>query len=84
IARSLGLKTSDRPESQDFITGGDYAPLFRKEEIKEGNIVDEGGKILGRHRGIIYYTVGQRRGLGIASQRPLYVSKIDAKKTESS
>ncbi|MFC1819979.1 tRNA 2-thiouridine(34) synthase MnmA [Thermodesulfobacteriota bacterium] len=80
IARSLGLKTSDRPESQDFITGGDYAPLFRKEEIKEGNIVDEGGKILGRHRGIIYYTVGQRRGLGIASQRPLYVSKIDAKK----
>ncbi len=78
MARSLGLETADRPESQDFIAGGNYSTLFNKEELKKGDIVDEKGNILGKHRGIIYYTLGQRRGLGIASDRPLYVSKIDA------
>ncbi len=78
LARSLGLETADRPESQDFISGGDYSSLFNKEEVKEGQIVDEKGDILGKHRGIIHDTVGQRRGLGIASDRPLYVMKIDA------
>ena len=79
IAGSLSLETATRPESQDFIVGGDYSTLFANEEAKEGDIVDEDGNILGRHRGIIHYTVGQRRGLGISSQRPLYVTKIDAK-----
>ncbi len=79
IARSLGLESADRPESQDFIDGGDYSLLFSKDEVKEGDIVDEEGNILGRHRGIIHYTLGQRRGLGIASVRPLYVVKLDAK-----
>lgn len=78
MARSFGLETAERPESQDFIAGGDYASLFNGEEIRAGDIVDEEGRILGRHRGIIHYTVGQRRGLGIASQQPLYVMKIDA------
>ncbi len=78
LARSFGLETADRPESQDFIAGGDYSSLFNKEEVREGQIVDEKGDILGKHRGIIHYTVGQRRGLGIASDRPLYVMKIDA------
>jgi tRNA-specific 2-thiouridylase len=78
IARSLGLTSADRPESQDFIAGGDYSPLFNKEEVREGDIVDEKGRVLGRHKGIIYYTVGQRRGLGIASSQPLYVKNIDA------
>jgi tRNA-specific 2-thiouridylase len=78
MARSLGLESADRRESQDFISGGDYSPLFREEEVKEGEIVDENGTILGKHRGIIYYTVGQRRGLGIASEQPLYVTGIDA------
>ena len=78
IARSLGLETADRPESQDFISGPDYSPFFREEEINEGDIVDQEGNILGRHGGIVYYTVGQRRGLGIASPRPLYVLRIDA------
>jgi tRNA-specific 2-thiouridylase len=78
MARSLGLESADRRESQDFISGGDYSPLFREEEVKEGEIVDEHGTILGKHRGIIYYTVGQRRGLGIASEQPLYVTTIDA------
>lgn len=77
IARSLGFETAHRPESQDFIAGGDYSTLFNKDEIDEGDIVDDQGNILGRHRGIIYYTVGQRRGLGIASHRRLYVMKID-------
>jgi len=78
IASSLGLKTSDRPESQDFISGNDYSPLFTIGEIRPGDIVDEKGNVLGRHNGIIHYTVGQRKGIGIAAYRPLYVSRIDA------
>ncbi len=78
IARSMGLHTSDRPESQDFISGGDYTPFFKEEEIHEGDIVNKEGRVLGKHKGIIYYTVGQRRGLGIAAPNPLYVSEIDA------
>ncbi len=78
LARSLGLETADREESQDFIDGGDYSILFAENEIKAGEIVDEKGQVLGEHRGIIHYTVGQRRGLGIASHQPLYVSRIDA------
>lgn len=78
IARSYGLETADCPESQDFMAGGDYSTLFNREEIKGGPIVDEKGDILGKHRGIIHFTIGQRRGLGIAAHRPLYVAKIDA------
>ncbi len=77
IARSIGLHTSERPESQDFISGGDYTPFFNKEDIRGGDIVDKEGNVLGRHRGIIYYTIGQRKGLGIAAPKPLYVSQID-------
>jgi len=80
IARSLGLETANRPESQDFIAGRDYTPLFNDDEIRQGDIVDENGCLLGKHRGIIHYTVGQRRGLGVASDRPLYVMDIDADK----
>jgi tRNA-specific 2-thiouridylase len=77
-ARFLELETAEEPESQDFIAGGNYASLFTEEEAKEGDIVDEKGYILGKHRGIIRYTIGQRRGLGIAAPQPLYVVKIDA------
>lgn len=80
MARSLGLKTSERPESQDFISGGDYSPFFLEREIKEGDIVDEKGELRGKHKGIIYYTVGQRKGLGISSPKPLYVKRIDPEK----
>jgi tRNA-specific 2-thiouridylase len=80
MARSFGLASADRAESQDFIAGGDYSLFFEKNEIKPGDIVDRDGKILGKHRGIIHHTVGQRRGLGIASDRPLYVVKINAAK----
>ncbi|MGD2096462.1 MAG: tRNA 2-thiouridine(34) synthase MnmA [Desulfobacterales bacterium] len=78
IAGSLGLQTANREESQDFIDGGDYSILFDQKEIKAGDIVNEAGRVLGKHRGIIHYTIGQRRGLGIASQHPLYVHRIDA------
>jgi len=80
IALSMGLDTAHRPESQDFISGGDYSLLFRNGEIKDGDILDEKGDIIGRHRGVIHYTIGQRRGLGISSKRPLYVKSIDAAK----
>jgi len=78
-ARELGLTVADRPESQDFIAGGDYGPLFKPGESREGDIVDERGKVLGRHRGIVHYTIGQRRGLGVDGGKPLYVTAIDAK-----
>ena len=77
IAFSIGLDTAGRAESQDFIAGGDYSPLFKPGEIRPGDIVDETGKVLGRHPGIVYYTVGQRRGLGIASRHRLFVRQID-------
>ncbi|MCJ7593451.1 MAG: tRNA 2-thiouridine(34) synthase MnmA [Desulfobacterales bacterium] len=80
MARSFGLETADHPESQDFMACGDYSFLFEKKEINAGDIVDEQDHILGRHRGIIHYTVGQRRGLGVSSRRPLYVRTIDAER----
>ena len=79
-AKSLGFRTSDRRESQDFVSGNDYSLLFRMEEIRPGDIADEKGNVLGRHHGIIHYTIGQRKGLGIAAARPLYVKRIDSKK----
>lgn len=81
-ARELGLEVAERPESQDFITGGDYSLLFSGKDIKPGNIVNEEGKVLGRHRGIIHYTVGQRKGLGISNPVPLYVLRIDPEKNQ--
>jgi len=80
IAHSLGLETPDRPESQDFVSGQRHSCFFEKECIQTGDIVDEMGNILGTHNGIIHYTIGQRKGLGISSPLPLYVLKIDAAK----
>ena len=77
FARKFGLEVSDKPDSQDFYEG-DYNELLGVEE-KEGNIVDINGKILGKHKGIWNYTVGQRKGLGISSAEPLYVIKLDKK-----
>ncbi len=79
MAREFGLETAELPESQDFIAGGDYGSLFKDSALSEGDIVDEAGKILGRHRGIAYYTIGQRRGVGVAAGSPVYVSRIEAK-----
>ena len=90
IARSHGLELADKPESQDFIAGGDYSPLFADRPPESGDIVDAEGTVLGRHRGLPYYTIGQRRGLGIGAgvvpsvgdegkseAEPLYVIGLD-------
>jgi tRNA-specific 2-thiouridylase len=74
----LGSYSKDRVREIARSAGRDYAPLFADDEIRQGDIVNENGCLLGQHRGIIHYTVGQRRGLGIASDRPLYVMDIDA------
>ena len=81
IARELGLEVADKPESQDFVAGGDYAPIFADRPLETGDFVDEAGNILGRHRGLPFYTVGQRRGLGISTgPEPLYVLRLEADK----
>lgn len=82
-ARQLGLRTAERPESQEicFIPSGDYPFFLRdylKREFEPGPIVDNDGKLLGTHKGIIHHTVGQRQGLGIAAAHPLYVLRIDS------
>lgn len=77
-ARALGLEVADKPESQDFIAGGDYSPLFADRPPESGDIVDETGTVVGRHRGLPYYTIGQRRGLGVSlGPDPLYVLRLD-------
>jgi len=84
MARDASLPVSENPESQDicFIPQGNYREFFssRHENIQPGDIVDLSGKILGRHKGIPFYTIGQRSGLGIAAPAPLYVIGIDAEK----
>ena len=83
LARRFGLPTAEREASQDicFIPDGDYAAFvtrLRPEAAEPGDIVDLDGNVLGRHEGIIHYTVGQRRGLGIGGPGgPLYVVRLD-------
>jgi len=81
IARERGLPTSEKPESQDicFITDGSYREFLagkRPASLAEGPIVDVQGRTLGTHPGIAHFTVGQRKGLGIASGKPVYVVGI--------
>ena len=84
---NLKLNVSSKPESQDicFIPNGDYGSVinkFKPQSFSKGNIVDLSGKTLGTHNGIINFTIGQRKGIKISSEKPLYVIKIDAKKNE--
>ena len=85
-ARQLGLVTAEKPESQEicFVPDGDYARVVERVRPDglpgEGEIVDGEGRVLGRHRGIHHYTVGQRRGLGIAAEERLYVTALDAER----
>lgn len=81
-ARSRGLPSADRMESQDvcFIADGDYRRFIRErapELLQPGPMVDEQGRVLGEHRGLALYTVGQREGLGISAREPLYVLALD-------
>jgi tRNA-uridine 2-sulfurtransferase len=84
-ALQLGLRVHDKPESQEvcFIYEASYHSFLSerlKESIEPGPIIDREGNILGRHRGIPFYTIGQRRGLGMARGKPLYVTGIDREK----
>ncbi|NNM73525.1 tRNA 2-thiouridine(34) synthase MnmA [Enterovirga aerilata] len=83
LAREFGLPVADKPDSQDicFVPQGRYADVLEKlrpEAAREGEIVHLDGRVLGRHRGVAHFTVGQRRGLGVAGGEPLYVVRLDA------
>jgi len=87
IARKLDLNVADKPDSQDicFVPNGDYASViekFRPNSFSKGNIKNMRGEVIGVHEGIINYTIGQRKGIGISNEKPLYVVKIIADKNE--
>lgn len=83
IAKEIGLGVASKPDSQEIcFVDDDYGNFIEnrlKEKIKPGNFVDTKGNIIGKHRGIIHYTIGQRKGLGIAFGKPMYVVDIDSK-----
>ncbi len=87
IAGELGLAVADKPDSQDicFVPQGRYADVIlrlRPDAAEPGDILHMDGRVIGRHEGIIHYTIGQRRGLGISDAEPLYVVKVDALKKQ--
>ena len=79
LAKEAGLEAANREESQDFVGEEYFDVLFSDKPSVPGDIIDLDGHVLGRHRGIEHYTVGQRRGLGVAVNYPVYVHSIDAK-----
>lgn len=88
MAAGAGFEIAHKPDSQEicFVTDGHYTDYIIKNSVsgtfKEGNFVDEKGRILGRHRGIIFYTVGQRKGLGLPLGYPAYVKSINPETNE--
>jgi tRNA-specific 2-thiouridylase len=88
IASELGLIVADKPDSQDicFVPDGKYADIVQKvkpDAAAPGDIVDDAGNVLGRHDGVIHFTVGQRKGLGLSGNgEPLFVLKLDAAKAQ--
>lgn len=83
VARDSSLKTADKEESMEicFVPDNDYGGFLQKADLvqkHEGEIVDVHGRVLGRHDGIEFYTIGQRKGLGISAPKPLYVIELDA------
>ena len=82
-ARALGLRVAEKPDSQEicFVPDGDYASFVERQApaaVKAGAVADESGRTLATHEGVHRFTIGQRKGLGISSQVPLYVLRIDA------
>jgi len=87
IASELKLNVADKPDSQDicFVPNGNYASVikkFRPESFQKGDILDIEGNVIGKHDGIINFTIGQRKGIGIAYKEPLYVVNMNAKRNE--
>ncbi|MBR4012291.1 MAG: tRNA 2-thiouridine(34) synthase MnmA, partial [Spirochaetaceae bacterium] len=80
MARERGLKAAEKAESQDFVPPEFFDVIFSDVPPVPGDIVDLSGKVLGKHKGIEYYTIGQRRGLGVSANVPLYVHSIDPEK----
>ena len=85
IAKEMGMDVYNKPDSQEicFVKDNDYANYVKKhsnKRIEEGYFVDTKGNVLGKHKGIINYTIGQRKGLGIAFGKPMFVLDINAKK----
>ena len=83
LANELGLRVAEKPDSQDicFVPQGKYQAVVEKLRpgaIEPGEIVHVDGRVMGRHNGVINFTVGQRRGLGVATGEPLFVVKLDA------
>ena len=84
LAAEMGLIVADKPDSQDicFVPNGNYADIITKlrpNSALAGDIVHVDGRVLGRHEGILRFTIGQRKGLGVATGEPLYVVKLDAR-----
>ena len=84
LAAEQGFETAHKSDSQDicFVPDGDYAAFmggYTGKTPREGDFVDKNGTVLGRHKGIMHYTIGQRKGLGVAFGKPMYVIGIDAK-----
>lgn len=82
VARHCGLKTADKEESMEicFVPDNDYGGFLRQAGLvspRKGKVVDLAGNVLGEHEGVAFYTIGQRRGLGIAAAKPLYVVDLD-------
>ena len=87
LARELGLKTAEKPESQEicFVAGGNHGRFIEEQTgvaSAPGPIVDRAGRVLGQHRGLTHYTVGQRKGLGVSAKSPLYVLKLDGARNQ--
>ncbi len=85
LAAELGVRVAEKPDSQDicFVPNGKYTDVVKKLRpgaVEPGEIVDTEGRVIGEHEGIINYTIGQRRGLGIAAGQPLFVVKLDSGK----
>ena len=89
MAKRLGLPVAHKPDSQEicFIPDHDYASFIEEytgRELPPGNFVDLDGNVLGRHRGITHYTVGQRKGLNLSMGRPVFVVEIRLKQMKLS
>lgn len=87
IAKNIGLEVHNKKDSEEicFISDNDHGGYIKRrkpDEVKEGNFVDKNGNILGRHKGIVYYTIGQRKGLGLALGKPVFVTDIIPWKNE--
>ena len=87
IAESAGFLNAAKPDSQDicFVPDGKYAEMIERytgQRSEPGDYIDESGKVLGRHKGLIRYTVGQHKGLGIPFEEKMYVLRLDADRNE--